>query len=81
MENRILKAAQIKEAATKGDINALYMDIYNFMDVFNASEMKLMGQAIGLQTAKAFGEAFNLASKEQKEAFRKAMIDQLKKIK
>jgi hypothetical protein len=81
MENRILTAALIKESASKGEIESLYVELYNFLGRFKINEAKLMGQTVGTQITRAFDEAFNLSTKDQKDAFKKAMIDQIKKLK
>lgn len=78
--NKILEAYKVDEAASKGEINELYVNLYNFIQRYNITELNQAGKAIGLQIREALTEAYDVASKSDKKAFVDSIIKELKKI-
>lgn len=65
--------SSINEAASKGEIESLYIELYNFIGRFNITDLKNAGLAIGTQLERALEEKFNVASKTDKALFKEGV--------
>ncbi len=73
-----VKPKKINEAASRGEIDSLYLELYKFIGRYNITDLKGAGEAIGTQAKRALTKAFDVASNHDKAEFKNGVTKAIK---